>query len=322
MASAVARTPAVTRPRGWTITLSHDLYDQDRLEESLENWKGYAYFGFEVSDTGYKHWQGVLWDKDRPVFNTVQGKFPGAHLEVMQGTFAQALAYCQKDKAKSTFVEVEHNPTLKPAGQGKRNDLLDMYRAMESGEDIHSLLLGGHIRNFQGLRAAQCLRSLLRPPRRPDVRAAWIYGPTGTGKTRTALSWLAYDDHPVAIRTGGEKYTTYDSEQRLLWDEFESSADATAALLSIASEAPALVRVFGGHAPCLIRMIVVTSHSHPSTYFADRWPEIRRRLNAGIYHLTELGGVLPNAPLQSPSPPPSPPPSPALQAFSPTSSNL
>jgi len=77
-----------------------------------------------------------------------------------------------------------------PKNQGDRTDLQSIKRALESNSSIKTLLDSDLEINSHGLRLAERLLRYTDTPRDYEPQVIWLWGKTGTGKTRTAVSLL------------------------------------------------------------------------------------------------------------------------------------
>lgn len=265
------------RRRGWCATLAAHSVTETELQSNCEALPhgSWAYFGYEISnETEYHHWQGCIYVPTKVSFGRLKEIWPEGHFEPMKGTVAQAYAYCRKDKDEPYFAFVEHNPHVRPVGQGKRNDLLKVYQGLKEKKSLRDMIENGDIRNYQGLKTYELLRSYEAPAERV-IKAWWLWGPTGVGKSHCAFTCLP----DAFVHRGGERYMgRYGGESDMVWDEYDDSPEARLAVLAICDKWRCHVRQFGGLVPCAVERIIITSHNDPQHLFGDRWSELERRL--------------------------------------------
>jgi hypothetical protein len=174
---------AASQLRRVVFTLNNYTELEFQNLKSLPNIKAII-IGKEVGATGTKHLQGAVCF-DKPVrFSTLKRLSPRAHWERMAGTPAQAFEYCRKD---SDYWEFGDLPS-----QGKRSDLLDAVEKIQSGQPISSVVetvegASVYVKYHKGLKSLAQLVNNSQPLR--PKRIVWLHGPTGVGKTRTAVEF-------------------------------------------------------------------------------------------------------------------------------------
>jgi hypothetical protein len=142
----------------------------------------YVLFGVETGESGTPHYQGVV------IFSQPQTPqrgarvlgLPRAHLEIMRGTFKQAVTYAKKDGDWEEFGE--------PPRQGRRTDIERVYSS--AGKmSIREFVSSGNEVGLQSLKLFQTLEAISIAPWDPCEQRTtrWLHGSTGTGKTKTAF---------------------------------------------------------------------------------------------------------------------------------------
>lgn len=107
-------------------------------------------------------------------------------MERMKGTPQEAFEYCRKD---GDFYEtgIEHLPK-----QGKRNDLSSTVQALRNGQDLLQIAETDSgcmsiVKYHRGLQTLQTILLNSSPLR--NKTCIWLYGPTGSGKTKSAVDF-------------------------------------------------------------------------------------------------------------------------------------
>lgn len=139
----------------------------------------------------------------------------GAHFENQHGTDEDSIKYCT-DRTKAVdnqFLPLQFGEF---SSQGRRKDLEDVYAAGLAGTlafDPSTIDVYARCPRF----FEKCY-SLARPPPFRDLKVEWLYGPTGSGKTR-----YAYDSDPSLYRLFSESpewWDGYERETTVLIDDF------------------------------------------------------------------------------------------------------
>jgi hypothetical protein len=99
-----------TQKRWWMITIPIDNFNLDVLQMDTDFTKNLTYLRGqqEMGETGYKHWQMVLYLHDKKRFNTVRKYFhDSAHIEPVDNIDA-SLDYVWKDDTHIIGTKFEH----------------------------------------------------------------------------------------------------------------------------------------------------------------------------------------------------------------------
>lgn len=183
-----------SRSRSWMITQpaegEHGLSEEELCERlSPYIWAGQVECGAEGGEGGYKHFQVLIQNPEPIRFTTLKHRLPVAHLEKRRGSISEALAYVTKEETR--VASLPGNGTIIPSdGPGSRSDLEEMRQAILDGSTPNEVLLadpksfryGRHLRDLHEAAQAERWRTETR-----DVKAHYVWGATGVGKTRSIL---------------------------------------------------------------------------------------------------------------------------------------
>lgn len=271
------------RARGWCFTINnYTVEDEAQLERAWADGKlMYLVYGRETApQTGTRHLQGYVYFLHPISMAGAKLRLSQrAHFEAAKGSPLQASTYCKKE---SDFEEMGELPR-----QGKRTDLLAMYEQMESGARVIDLLREGHLSGAQALTTAERLSKYVAAPERPDIKAVWLWGDTGLGKTRFFHDLVAHHKIPlsdVATCSFTSRQLDYAGQRACLLDEADGiDLWWLKFLLTFLDRYPLSIRVLYGHQAVCAELIVITSHGNPedlleAQLLSSRWPELRRRL--------------------------------------------
>lgn len=228
----------------------------------------YLVCGNEVAASGTRHLQGYL-ELDSPQrINAVKGILgvDRVHLEAARGTPHQAAEYCKKEG--DIFLEFG----TYSAGQGRRNDLSEVQSDINSGETLVGIAnkyFGAFIKYGKGIRSYFALHD---KPRDFRTQVVWMWGPTGTGKSRTAheesqnlcngsVCWLP--DQTLTWFDG------YESHKGCVIDDFDGKAPI-ALLLRLFDRYPMKVPIKGGFVEWRPRIVWITSNESPEAMYGGQ----------------------------------------------------
>lgn len=288
--------------RSWVFTWNNPPADAFDLLTAQRDRFHACFVGREVGgENGTPHLQGVLISKAPCRLAALTRTFPGVHFEVMRGTEAQAVEYTRK----------EGNPDRldwDDRAQGSRTDLTAMTALIAANPRVAVRAVASQMPNtfvkfHQGIKAlAHALQPL--PPLRGDIPDVfWFYGPTGCGKSHTAIDEAllrAGGDESNVFRWtvpnvkfpgnfNGEEYVVID-ELRSTWEHFTFGR-----LLTLLDRFRCETELKGGQIYWAPKAIWVTTPLHPQDFVTDEErrgnPDCIRQLTrriTGIRHFTEF----------------------------------
>jgi len=195
----------------------------------------------------------------------------GAHIEKARGSPHQASVYCRKE---AVLFESGECPE-----QGKRKDL-DVAREMvATAHNLRQII--ECVSSYQGIRGAELLMKYHEPSRtwQPEVR--WFFGPTGSGKTRTAFA--AATDPWVSGRDL-RWWEGYDAHEDVILDDFRGDFCPFHELLRILDRYPYRIECKGGSRQLLAKRIWITSPFPPERAY----PNCGERIEQLFRRITEI----------------------------------
>jgi len=262
--------------RNWCFTLNNYTFEEQLRIEDIDC--RYLTYGIEEGENGTPHLQGYIEFGKVIRFNSVK-KLIGerAHIEKRRGTREQARDYCHKDG------EYFEKGNWDMGGQGTRNDL-DTVRQLALEEGMRTVTASC---NAQQIRVAEKFLTYNEEPRdwKPEVH--WIYGPTGTGKTKLAMELTNPDDR-YEKKNGSKWWNGYDNHEDVIIDDFRDSWWALTDMLSILDRYGHRVECKGGERQLRARKIIVTSAKAPEDCYKGVGEDIQQLLRR-IDSVTKLG---------------------------------
>ena len=212
-----------TRARTWSVTQSADKMDRDQLLDALD---AYNYAGqLEIGKGGYHHFQVMVQSHNQIRFDALKKKLPNAHIEPLKGSTQQLYDYVTKhDTAVAGSQFSKGELTLSNKGALKR-DFEDFRDEIKAGASLSSLIVSDALRmpEINALREYEAaLRAETNRYRIRDVEVFYLYGESGTGKTRGILE--SYDPKDVyRVSDYRNPFDDYNGEDVLILDEFYDS---------------------------------------------------------------------------------------------------
>lgn len=218
----------INNPEKYGIT--HDTI-KDTIKTSFPT-TNYFCMSDEIGAEGTYHIHLVMQYQTPVRFTQIKRHFPTAHIDSLNGTILQARDYVEKTgkwqnspKSETSVVGTfEEWGVPKENKQGRRTDLETLYSMVKDGaSDIE--ILDVQPRAMMFLDKIERVRQTLKAERYStefrQLDVTYIWGPTGTGKTRGVMEEHGYDkvcrvtdyDHP---------FERYNGEDVLIFDEFRS----------------------------------------------------------------------------------------------------
>lgn len=250
----------------------------DKKFLTLENLKAqYIYYGEEICpETKKKHFQGWVYFTNPRSFKSIQKLLKPRHIEPMNGTVEQNIAYCKKDGIVTELGE-------KPA-QGNRTDLEELKDMIKDGakaKDIFEAQPGNYIRYHRGIEKAMNLYKIKRNWKM-DVRIYW--GPPESGKTKKVYEEFNSED--IYQKPTGKWWDGYDGEKVVIIDDFDPNNcfDITYDFyLRLLDRYPMQVEYKGGMTQFNSKVIIITSNFNP-----EEWFEHKKNRQAFFRRITEI----------------------------------
>lgn len=253
----------------------------------------YICWGEEVGEQGTRHLQGYAEFSYSVRFGTLKG-YPGfgrMHIEERQGTQDQAIAYTKKD---GLWIEIGTKRRAK-----KRGDRLDLDDARVAARDV-GMREVAQWGSLQEIKVAEKYLTYCETKRNWKPTVIWLYGETGTGKSR-----MAHQMYPEAYTKSDSSkwWEGYDGHREVILDDFRGDWMPFHEMLTLLDRYERRVEFKGGSRQMLAETIVITSCHPPEEVYSgvcrERMDQLLRRIditeNLGANRVApcpEVGGVI------------------------------
>lgn len=211
-----------------------------------------------------------------------------AHFEKSRGTSADNKKYCSKD---GDFVEFGEVPSA-----GSRSDLKSLYNLVKIGKsfgDIYEETEGAAIRHESVINKMIAIKENKEFWEKvkndgihsiPMKEVEFYWGPTGTGKTSTAIA-----ENPGAhINHRCRWFDGYCGEDCVIFDEYIEAAYPIGILLRLTDKYPMRVEVKGGFVNWTPKKIIFTTNESPDLWFATASQAHRDAMTRRISKIKEF----------------------------------
>jgi len=256
-----------TRPKAkhWCLTINNYTPVDEAIFNNPPLFK-YAIYGREKGENGTPHLQAFVTMWKQTMLSAMKKIFPRAHLEIKRGSVREAVAYCKKDMDFQEYgvMPLEQNE----AGNEKNKEKWDTAKqlAIEGRiDEIDSKIFVQHYGTLKKIRSdyeeiPKDLEWTDKPPNQ------WIYGPTGTGKSRKAKA----ENPGHYLKMCNKWWENYAGEETVLMEDIGIAHAYLGDHLKIWADRYGF-RAEIKHDSRVLRpqKIIVTSNYHPKELWTD-----------------------------------------------------
>lgn len=249
--------------KSWIFTLNNYTEAQCDYIKGLEGIQRIA-VGKERGASGTPHLQGVICWKTPKRFTQMKKLIPDAHWEKCMD-LDMAFNYCRK--------ELDMLCDVNNGRQGARRDLDRVYDAVEAGTPF-DVFVREERPSLQHMAVFRTARLALMPdrPLMTNLQVIWLYGDSGTGKSRRAYE-------SGAFRIPSYKWWDgYDGQPIIWFDEVRGDFCKYHEWLKLLDIYPFQVEVKGGWVKAQFHTVYITSDRSPTDMWASYTTENMRQL--------------------------------------------
>jgi len=227
----------------------------------------------ELGQSGYLHWQiFVAFDKKKTLRQVTIAFGDQTHWELSRSEAASR--YVWKDDTRVEGTQFEFG--AKPIRRNSNADWDDIWLSATTG-DLMAIPAAIRVQNYRTIRA---IETDFAQPIGMERTCHVFWGPTGTGKSRTAWERAGMDAYPKDPRT--KFWCGYRNQTTVIIDEFRGGIDI-AHMLRWLDRYPVIVEIKGGGVVLCAKTIYITSNLDPRLWYPDLDQDTKdallRRLN-------------------------------------------
>lgn len=224
----------------------------------------------EKGENGTTHIQGYVQFLNAIGVRTACRRLGGrAHIEIARGTPKQASDYCKKS---DTRIDGPWEYGIISLGQGSRTDIRAMQALLtEKGLSAVALEMPEMIvRHPNGVRMLnEMVTRTNTMKKRLDLKVVVIYGPPGSGKTRSVYDKEGFEDvYPLSYNEGKVWFDGYCGQSVLLIDDFYGAIKYSY-ILNLLDIYPLRLEVKGGSTWANWTRVYITSNEHPTQWYKN-----------------------------------------------------
>lgn len=287
--------------------IDHNLSHDTIKTTFIQNFKTFTYLCMADEKGSCLHTHIFVCFTSRVRFSTIKKHFPTAHIEIVKGTIADNIAYIQKSgkwenhSKHGTIIEgtFEEIGTPPPESKGKKADMTELYQMVLDGLTNAEILAINQdyilqIDKLDKLRTI-ILTEKYKRTRRLDLRVTYIYGATGTGKTRGILD-LYGDENVYRVTDYEHPFDTYACEPVIVFEEFRNSFHKISDLLCYCDVYPIVLPArYSNKFACYLHVYIVSNWKLEEQYEQlqkddpESWKAFLRRIHSvKVYKKNEI----------------------------------
>ncbi|MFA7101151.1 MAG: replication protein [Bacilli bacterium] len=263
------------RSRNWLLTINYKdiepTSDTDLLNYIKQDNIVYCAFQLEKGKEELtKHHQVFILYQNARSFESMQKKFPRAHIEAVQGTTKQASDYCTKSETRIG------EPVIygKLSTQGKRSDLadiIDMIKDNCSLSDIMDEYPSQYLMYGTKIKAAiqdfrqEKYRKIFR-----KLEVLYIGDVAGVGKTKYVLNDMCNYEDVYRITDYEHPFDTYNGEKTIVFDEFRENIPLTTMLGYLEGQPLQLPARYSNKTACYTKVYILSNWAFQDQYRYDQ----------------------------------------------------
>lgn len=270
--------------RNYCFTYNNYPDNLEEFNERLRQYCVYSIYGKEVApSTQTPHLQGYFQLEKKERLSGVVKKFPGCHLIVARGGYEANVEYCSKEGLCFTHGI--------PSIAGQRLGLGDACIKIKEGSTLSEIAADMPEVYARYVRGLEALSVRLSQQRDFKTEVSWLWGPTGTGKSRYAATLAGESAY---WKPGSTKWWNgYEGQTTVIIDDYRRDLCTFAELLRLFDRYPHSVETKGGVRSFVSRRIIVTTPKSPSDTWTGRTEEdiaqlLRRIENVQYFGLGDL----------------------------------
>lgn len=223
----------------------------------------------ETGENGTPHTHVYIAFHNSVMFDTMHKQFYGAHIEPAKGTHKENRDYIRKegkwlvtDKRETskpdTFEESGQLPPDKPKSETQAEQIMEMIRAGKSNAEILEACPTAYNKLNQIEQTRQTLLQERYKDEWRDIEAAYIWGRTGVGKTRSVMEKYGYAN-VYRVTDYAHPFDGYASQDVVLFDEFRSCLPVNSMLMYLDGYPVSLPCRYANKTACFTKVYIISN---------------------------------------------------------------
>lgn len=227
-----------SKSRKYQLTINNPEmhgYSHEVIRSILVSFSGIQYWCMcdEIGENQTPHTHVYFYSPNAILFSTVQQRFYGAHIEAAKGSHQNNRDYIRKEgkylddpKHSTNLTDTfEESGELPPERSKRESVSAEVLGMIEDGASNAEILRAhpGTMNRMQHIESAR--QTLLEEQYRNewrDLDVTYLWGETGTGKTRSVMDKYGYSQ-VYHVTNYAHPFDNYRGQPVILFDEFRSS---------------------------------------------------------------------------------------------------
>lgn len=292
--------PCKPSSRKFQLTINNPLdhgFGHDRIKSILSTFPGSVYWCMcdEVGEQGTPHTHVYVVFKNSVMFETLHKKFYGAHIEPANGSNKENRDYIRKDgkwldNAKhetnlaDTFEEWGELPSDRTKREKQSEQIMELVQAGKDNAEILAEIPGAYNKlNYIEQARQTLLEAEFRNAWR-DLDVTYIWGETGSGKTRSVMEAYGYSN-VYRVTDYNHPFDSYKGQDVILFDEFRSSLTLADMLKYLDGYPIELPCRYANKVACFTKVFLISNiplekqYHHVQIDEPESWNAFRRRIH-------------------------------------------
>lgn len=291
-----------SQSRKWQITINNPIekeLDHEHIVMLLNDFKSLSYYCMadEKGETHHTHVYAVF---NNPVrFSSIKSRFGEAHIEMARGTSEENRDYIRKtgkwenDEKHGTIIPdtFEECGDIPEEHQGERSDLANLLELIRAGYSNYELvnMLPEYMFNIDRI---EKVRQLLKAEEYKEVFRSlyivYIWGRTGTGKTRSVMELYGYSQ-VYRVTDYTHPFDGYACQDVILFDEYRSQIRMSDMLVYLEGHPMTLPSRYANKQACFTTVFIISNipleDQYPLIQVEQKstWEAFLRRINEVIH---------------------------------------
>lgn len=295
-----------TQSRKWQLTINNPVdkgYTHPRLHDILSAMKSVIYYCMadEIGENGTYHTHLFICGRGGIRFSTLRKNFEGAHFEMCKGTAQENMEYVsktgkwEKDRKRETCVPdtFEEHGEMPVERKGRRDDMDDLYSMIKDGLSNYEILeqMPETLLNLDKVEMArQTVVQEAYKDKWRDLEVCYIYGQTGTGKTRSIMEKYGYSN-VFRVTDYNHPFDNYKGQDVVIFEEFRSSIRLSDMLNYLDGYPLELPCRYANKYACYTKVFLISNIALGDQYSGDKYENTQafyRRIGS-VRHHTDKG---------------------------------
>lgn len=299
-----------TRSRKYQLTINNPVekgYTHEKIRAVLaENPPVYYCMCDETGENGTPHTHIYVCYRNAVYFSSMKKRFEGAHIETALGSSQENRDYIRKEgkylnseKKETNHIETFEEFGEMPLDKAAKNESVSeqVLQMIENGYSDYDIIhrfpsYGVKINHIEKMR--QTILENENKTKWRDVKIHYIYGETGTGKTRSVMEKYGYEN-VYKITNYEHPFDGYKGELVIIFDEFRCGISFTDFLQYLDGYPCRLPARYADRIACYTEVYIISNISLRKQYpniqleQPQSWNALIRRIT-DITHYTRNDG--------------------------------